>query len=218
MEQFDNIMNVNVKYLFEMSVVCYPYLKKSADKGRIINITSMSAHLGFSEVVPYCTSKGAVLAMTRALAVEWAGDNITVNSIAPGWFRSKMNEQVVDAAREQKILNRMPCMLTAIPAIWQDGRVPGGRWSLLHHRSGFCRGWRCPGVWILTELDLWCAVTRTNAVKSLSDEVVFSLSESKCTVSARFLHGFKTCRRCKSLQNRTKGAETRSSKPAMYRR
>ncbi len=47
MEQFDNIMNVNVKYLFEMSVVCYPYLKKSADKGRIINITSMSAHLGF---------------------------------------------------------------------------------------------------------------------------------------------------------------------------
>lgn len=70
MEQFDNIMNVNVKYLFQMSVICYPYLKKSADKGRIINIT--------------------------------------VNSIAPGWFRSKMNEQVVDAAREQKILNRMP--------------------------------------------------------------------------------------------------------------
>ena len=59
MEQFDNIMNVNVKYLFQMSVICYPYLKKSADKGRIINITSMSAHLGFSEVVPYCASKGA---------------------------------------------------------------------------------------------------------------------------------------------------------------
>ena len=60
-------------------------------------------------------------------------------------------------------------------------------------------------------------VTQTNAVKSLSDEVVFSLSGSKCTVSARFLHGFKTCKGCKSLQNRTKGAETRSSKPAMYR-
>ena len=51
-------------------------------------------------------------------------------------------------------------------------------------------------------------VTRTNAVKSLSDEVVFSLYGSKCTVSARFLHGFKTCKGCKSLQNRTKGAET----------
>ena len=60
--------------------------------------------------------------------------------------------------------------------------------------------------------------TQTNAVKSLSDEVDFSLSGSKCTVSARFLHGFKTCKGCKSLQNRTKDAETRSSKPAIYRR
>ena len=60
-------------------------------------------------------------------------------------------------------------------------------------------------------------VTRTNAVKSLSDEVVFSLSGSKCTVSARFLHGFKTCKGCKSLQNRTKSAETPGSKLAMYR-
>ena len=68
----------------------------------------MSAHLGFSEVVPYCTSKGAVLAMTRGLAVEWAGDNICVNSIAPGWFRSKMLQQVVDEEREKKILGRMP--------------------------------------------------------------------------------------------------------------
>lgn len=108
LEQFDHIMNINVKFLFQMSVVCYPYLKKCPTKGRIINITSMSAHLGFSEVVPYCASKGAVLAMTRGLAVEWASDNITVNSIAPGWFRSKMNEQVVDAAREAKILGRMP--------------------------------------------------------------------------------------------------------------
>ena len=60
--------------------------------------------------------------------------------------------------------------------------------------------------------------TQTNAVKSLSDEVDFSLSGSKCTVSARFLHGFKTCKGCKSLQNRTKGAETRGSKSAMYRK
>lgn len=108
MEQFDHIMNVNVKYVFEMSRICYPYLKQAPDKGRIINITSMSAHLGFSEVVPYCTSKGAVLSMTRGLAVEWASDNICVNSIAPGWFQSQMLKQVADPAREQKILSRMP--------------------------------------------------------------------------------------------------------------
>ena len=50
-------------------------------------------------------------------------------------------------------------------------------------------------------------VTQTNAVKSLSDEVVFSLSGSKCTVSARILHGFKTCRGCFSVQNPTRDAE-----------
>ena len=48
--------------------------------------------------------------------------------------------------------------------------------------------------------------------------IIFYLSKSKCTVSARFLHGFKTCKGCKSLQNQTKGAETRSSKPAMLRK
>ncbi|MBQ7486226.1 MAG: SDR family oxidoreductase [Clostridia bacterium] len=107
-DRFDAIMNTNVKYVFKTSTLCYPYLKAAPGKGRIINITSMSAHIGFSEVVPYCTSKGAVLAMTRALAVEWAGDNICVNSIAPGWFQSKMVEQVVDPEREKKILSRMP--------------------------------------------------------------------------------------------------------------
>ena len=106
-DQFDDVIRTNLKGAFNMLSLCGAMMMR-AKQGRIINITSMSAHLGFSEVVPYCASKGAVLAMTRALAVEWAQDNITVNSIAPGWFRSKMNEQVVDAAREQKILNRMP--------------------------------------------------------------------------------------------------------------
>ena len=105
---FERIMKVNVSSIFKLSCLCYPYLKKSAGRGRIVNITSMAAHLGFSEVVPYCTSKGAVLSMTRGLAVEWAQDNICVNSIAPGWFQSKMLEQVADPAREQKILSRMP--------------------------------------------------------------------------------------------------------------
>lgn len=106
--EFDHVMNVNVKYVFQMSQICYPYLKNAPGKGRIINITSMSAHLGFSQVVPYCASKGAVLAMTRGLAVEWADDGICVNSIAPGWFQSKMLQAVADPVREQKILSRMP--------------------------------------------------------------------------------------------------------------
>lgn len=105
---FDRILDVNVKSVFKLSILCYPYLKASAHKGRIVNISSMSAHLGFSEVVPYCTSKAAVCGMTRGLAVEWAQDNICVNSIAPGWFASKMLNDVMDPVRKERILSRMP--------------------------------------------------------------------------------------------------------------
>ena len=48
--------------------------------------------------------------------------------------------------------------------------------------------------------------------------IIFHLSQSKCTVSALFLHGFKGCNGYSDLQNTTKGAETQSSKPAMHRR
>jgi NAD(P)-dependent dehydrogenase (short-subunit alcohol dehydrogenase family) len=68
----------------------------------------MAAHLGFSEVVPYCTSKAAVLGLMRGLAVEWAGDGILVNAVAPGWFPSEMTRGVMDPDRRKKILARMP--------------------------------------------------------------------------------------------------------------
>ena len=60
---------------------------------------------------------------------------------------------------------------------------------------------------ILLDLIFWCAATQTNAVKPVRDRVIYHLSESKCTVSARILHGFKTCRGCFLMQNPTKGAE-----------
>lgn len=107
-EDFARIHQVNVNSVFKLCCLCYPNLKKAPGAGRIVNITSMAAHLGFSQVVPYCSSKGAVLAMTRGLAVEWAQDNILVNSIAPGWFPSEMNRQVMDEDRKRRILARMP--------------------------------------------------------------------------------------------------------------
>ena len=107
-DDFERIMKTNVSSVFKLSCLCYPYLKESPHMGRIINIASMSAHLGFNQVVPYCTSKGAVAAMTRGLAVEWANDNVTVNSISPGWFPSEMSKKVMDEERRAQILARMP--------------------------------------------------------------------------------------------------------------
>ena len=107
-EAFARIQQVNVDAIFNLCTLCYPYLKQADGAGRIVSISSMAAHLGFSEVVPYCTSKSAVTGLTRGLAIEWASDNILVNSIAPGWFPSEINKQVVDAERQKKVLARMP--------------------------------------------------------------------------------------------------------------
>lgn len=108
LEDFEHILQVNVTGIFKLCQICYPYLKRSPHKGRIVSISSMAAHLGFSEVVPYCTSKAAVCGMTRGLAVEWANDNLCVNSIAPGWFPSEMSKQVMTPERKAAILARMP--------------------------------------------------------------------------------------------------------------
>lgn len=108
METWEKIHKINVDSVFKLSQMLYPYLKESKYIGRIVNISSMAGHLGFSEVVPYCSTKSAVMGITRGLAVEWANDNILVNSCAPGWFPSKMSVQVMDEARKAKILNRMP--------------------------------------------------------------------------------------------------------------
>lgn len=107
-EDWNRIQNVNVNSAMNLSRFSYQYLKKAEDIGRIINITSMAAYLGFNDVVPYTVSKTALLGLTRGLAVEWADENILVNSVSPGWIKTDMLKKVLDEERERKILNRMP--------------------------------------------------------------------------------------------------------------
>lgn len=90
-ERLDKIMEINLKTPFMISRICYPYLKKSAHIGRIISISSMAAYMGFSGVLPYDMTKSGITGMTRGLAEEWRNDNILVNSVAPGWFLTKLN-------------------------------------------------------------------------------------------------------------------------------
>ncbi|MDC7226824.1 MAG: SDR family NAD(P)-dependent oxidoreductase [Spirochaetales bacterium] len=106
-EWWAKIHSVNIDALYFASQFAYPYLKKSESAGRIVNITSMAAYMGFSRVVPYCATKSGVSGITRGLATEWAEDNILVNSVSPGWFQSDMNKQVVDKDRERKILAKI---------------------------------------------------------------------------------------------------------------
>ncbi|MCA1758864.1 MAG: SDR family oxidoreductase [Bacteroidales bacterium] len=102
------VLDVNLCGLNNCCKYAFPFLKQSKHAGRIINITSMASHLGFSEILPYTTSKTAVLGLTRGLAVEWASENVLVNTVSPGWFPSELNKEVIDQERQEKILDRMP--------------------------------------------------------------------------------------------------------------
>jgi NAD(P)-dependent dehydrogenase (short-subunit alcohol dehydrogenase family) len=76
--------------------------------GRIITIASLSSFIGLFEVAAYVASKSAVAGLTRALAVEWAAHNVTVNAIAPGVFRTDLNGGLLDSPRGQEFLMRTP--------------------------------------------------------------------------------------------------------------
>ncbi|MCI8453359.1 MAG: SDR family oxidoreductase [Lachnospiraceae bacterium] len=93
-ERLDKILEINLKTPYMMARLCYPYLKQSAYVGRVVTISSMAAYMGFTGVLPYDMTKAGVLGLTRGLAEEWKNDNILVNSVAPGWFLTKLNEEM----------------------------------------------------------------------------------------------------------------------------
>jgi 3-oxoacyl-[acyl-carrier protein] reductase len=78
---WDKVMNVNLKGVFLCSKAAAKLLSAG---GRIVNISSIASVVGFENLVHYCASKGGVNGMTRALALEMAHKNITVNAVAPG--------------------------------------------------------------------------------------------------------------------------------------
>ena len=76
--------------------------------GRIITIASLSSFVGLYEVAAYVASKSAVAGLTRALAVEWAPFNVTVNAIAPGVYKTDLNAALLESPRGQEFLMRTP--------------------------------------------------------------------------------------------------------------
>jgi NAD(P)-dependent dehydrogenase (short-subunit alcohol dehydrogenase family) len=81
---WDKVMAVNVKGVWQVSRALSPYLRK-AGQGAIVNVASATVFSGSPHWMHYVASKGAVIAMTRAMAREMGDDNVRVNVIAPGF-------------------------------------------------------------------------------------------------------------------------------------
>ncbi len=77
--------------------------------GRIINIASLSTYVSLYEVAAYSASKAAVASLTKSLAIEWAKLGVNVNAIAPGVFRTALNQKLLDESeRGREFLTRTP--------------------------------------------------------------------------------------------------------------
>ena len=80
--EWDQIMEVNLRSAFLLAKATYPLLKVS--QGSVVNVSSVHAIATSANIAAYATSKGGLAAFTRALAIEWAKDNIRVNAVLPG--------------------------------------------------------------------------------------------------------------------------------------
>ncbi len=89
--EWDATMNVNVKSVFLTSRAALPHLR-AAGGGAIINTASYVGLVGFPGLAAYCASKGAVVNLTRAMALDHAAENIRVNCICPGSVKTDMIE------------------------------------------------------------------------------------------------------------------------------
>lgn len=110
-ERLDQILAVNLRGNYLMAQACGRVMIQQR-RGKIINVASVHTHFSLAGMAPYGATKGAIGAMTRALAVEWARYNIQVNAIAPGFIRTDLNKVLWE---DEKIRT------------WALERTPAGR-------------------------------------------------------------------------------------------
>jgi gluconate 5-dehydrogenase len=114
-EDFARIVDANMSSCFFLAQSCVPHMRRGG-YGRIIFTTSINSVLGRETIHAYVASKTGLKGLARSLATELGRDAITVNTIAPGYFKTEMNEKLLaDAAFVAKISARVALRRWAEP-------------------------------------------------------------------------------------------------------
>jgi meso-butanediol dehydrogenase/(S,S)-butanediol dehydrogenase/diacetyl reductase len=116
--EYAAVFDTNVRSLFNTARHTIPHLR-AAGGGSIVNIGSVAAHVGFATDAAYCASKGAVLALTRQMAIDYAPDGIRVNCVEPGFIET---DQLTDYVAGQPRPEAARAEITSLHPIGRIGR------------------------------------------------------------------------------------------------
>ena len=114
-EDWDTVLDTNLKgNFFCAQAVAREMMKRNY--GRIINMGSCTCVFGMEGIAPYTASRGGVLMMTRSLAAEWGKYGVTVNVLAPGWFKTAQNAALYENKQwVENIKSRIPLNRPGLP-------------------------------------------------------------------------------------------------------
>jgi gluconate 5-dehydrogenase len=112
-DKFRELMRVNVESAFLTGQAVARYMIKRG-RGKIINICSVQSELGRPGIAPYTATKGAIKMLTKGMCADWAKHGIQVNAIGPGYFKTPLNQALVDNPEFSS---------------WLEKRTPAGRWG-----------------------------------------------------------------------------------------
>jgi gluconate 5-dehydrogenase len=112
-EQWERLFKTNVTGAFHAGKAVARHMI-ARRKGKIINIGSVQSELARPNIAPYTATKGAIRNLTRGMCADWARHGLQINAIAPGYFRTEMNQALVDNPEF---------------SAWLEKRTPAGRWG-----------------------------------------------------------------------------------------
>ncbi len=102
---WDRVLDTNLRSAYLCTHVVGRHMVER-NRGKIINVASVAGLVGRSHMAAYAASKGALLQLTRSVAVEWARHNVQVNALCPGYFRTAMNQHFLDGETGQRYLQK----------------------------------------------------------------------------------------------------------------
>ncbi len=101
---WDRVMDINLNGAFALSQAVVGPMAQRGEGGRVINVASISGIVGMRNMSAYCSSKGALVQLTKVMALEWVRYNIMVNAILPGYFETPMNSEFFSTDLGKKIV------------------------------------------------------------------------------------------------------------------